>query len=185
MNNFSDLDGSYHFFLENLYFYSARATEKPLNKSKSPKLKSHYLVATRGCATVRVIMWLTWLGTFRLRIWLIFRIILENSSGARRPRSWDGNSFSYLQLRPNIVISPIPFIVLHFDDVMVTSKTMTHKGSSRDVKVPLRMIGGGMLSICWAKEDESLYFLKPATFTTAKYRIKIVLLYLRSVNRSR
>ena len=55
---------------------------------------------------------------------------------------------------------------------------MTHKGSSRDVKVPLRMIGGGMLSICWAKDDESLYFLKHATFTTATYRINIVQLYL-------
>ena len=29
------------------------------------------------------------------------------------------------------------------------------------------MIGGGMLSICWAREDESLYFLKLATFIAA------------------
>ena len=29
------------------------------------------------------------------------------------------------------------------------------------------MIGGGILSICWAKEDESLYFLKLATFIAA------------------
>ena len=55
---------------------------------------------------------------------------------------------------------------------------MTHRRSSRDVKVPLRMIGGGMLSICWAKDEESLYFLKCATFTTAKYGMDVVLLYL-------
>ena len=55
---------------------------------------------------------------------------------------------------------------------------MTHRESSRDVKVPFRMIGGGMLSICWAKDEESLYFLKLATFTTAKYRMNVVLLYL-------
>lgn len=29
------------------------------------------------------------------------------------------------------------------------------------------MIGGGILSICWAREDESLYFLKLATFIAA------------------
>ena len=45
----------------------------------------------------------------RFNIWLIRAIIRANSSGARRPSSWVGNSFSYLQLRPNIVTSPIPF----------------------------------------------------------------------------
>ena len=48
-------------------------------------------------------------GMERFKIWLIRAIIRANSSGARRPSSWVGNSFSYLQFSPNIVTSPIPF----------------------------------------------------------------------------
>ena len=53
-------------------------------------------------------------------------IIFENSSGARRPDSWWGNSLSYLQQSPKIVTSP----------------------------VPLRMIGGG--TSCEGKRDEEV-----------------------------